>query len=373
VPFDRLSPQWKVLRVNGKNPLQKHPTFQAPYPLAVSLIWESAAHPETQPWIAPDGARTFVNRDEQRMTVVAMTGVTAMVRKTAQLMDTKGITYPAKDIKPWFEDADLVHISNEASFKPDCVTQITGVSFCSHDNYIRLLEEIGANVIELTGNHLGDKGAQWVDHSLEMYRERGWHWFGGGATYDTAIQPLKLEHNGNRIAFIGCNSYVGLFAGENSGGAAPCSENFARTRSQIQELRAEGYQPIVTLQYREDTPYVYTPTSAQVSDFRSIAEAGPVMVQGSQAHPAQPMEFYNNTFIHYGLGNFFFDQMPWTSTRQEFVDRLTFYNNKLIGIELRTAILEEYGRPRPMTVGDPAPEADRAKFLEMIFALRPSP
>jgi hypothetical protein len=65
--------------------------------------------------------------------------------------------------------------------------------------------------------------------------------------------------------------------------------------------------------------------------------------------------------------------MPWTSTRQEFVDRLTFYNNKLIGIELRTAILEEYGRPRPMTVGDPAPEADRAKFLEMIFALRPSP
>jgi poly-gamma-glutamate capsule biosynthesis protein CapA/YwtB (metallophosphatase superfamily) len=371
VPFDQLAPQWKVLRINGMNPLEKRPAFDGPYPLTVSLVWESAAHPETQPWIAPDGARTFLNRDEQRMTVVAMTGVTAMTRATAQLMDAKGVTYPAQDVKPWFEDADLVHISNEVSFKPDCVAEGSGtLSFCSHDSYIGLLEAIGTNVIELTGNHLEDKGTQWVDHSLEMYRERGWHWFGGGATLATAIQPLKLEHNGNRIAFLGCNT-VGPFAGEDSGGAAPCSSGFEREQAQIQSLREEGYLPIVTLQYLE--AYEYAPSPPQIRDFRTLARAGAVMVQGSQAHQAQTMEFHDGAFVHYGLGNFFFDQMWSDGTRQEFVDRLTFYEGALIGIELHTAILEEYGRPRPMTVGDPAPEADRAQFLEMIFALRPSP
>jgi poly-gamma-glutamate synthesis protein (capsule biosynthesis protein) len=95
------------------------------------------------------------------------------------------------------------------------------------------------------------------------------------------------------------------------------------------------------------------------------------MVQGSQAHQAQTMEFHGETFVHYGLGNFFFDQMWSDGTRQEFVDRLTFYDGRLLNIDLRTAILEEYGRPRPMTVGDTAPEADRREFLRMIFSLRP--
>jgi len=94
-------------------------------------------------------------------------------------------------------------------------------------------------------------------------------------------------------------------------------------------------------------------------------------VQGSQSHQAQTMEFYGETFIHYGLGNFFFDQMWSDGTRQEFVDRLTFYEGRLLSIDLRTAIMEEYGRPRPMTIGDADPAADRQAFLQMMFDLSP--
>ncbi len=108
-----------------------------------------------------------------------------------------------------------------------------------------------------------------------------------------------------------------------------------------------------------------------MADFRTLADAGAVVVQGSQAHQAQTLEFYNDTFIHYGLGNFFFDQMWSDGTRQEFVDRLTFYRGTLLSVDLRTAIMEEYGRPRPMTVGDPDPAGDRADFLQMIFDLSP--
>ncbi len=365
LPFHQLQPEWKVLRVDGIQLLEKG-LPPGSYPLEVPLYLGSATRPETLAMLSY-AETAFTNRDEAAMTVVVMTGVTAMTRGTAQLMEAKGVTYPAQDVKPWFEDADFVHVSNEVSFKPDCVAEPSGtMSFCSHDSYIGLMEEINTNVVELTGNHLEDKGTDWVDHSLEMYRERGWQWFGGGANQAEGQAPLLVEHGPNQIAFIGCNT-VGPFAGEESGGAARC--DFDYVRGEIARLRDAGYQPIVTLQYLED--YNYFPTAPQIRDFRSLASAGAVMVQGSQAHQAQTMEFYDGAFVHYGLGNFFFDQMWSDGTRQEFVDRLTFYEGRLLGVDLRPAILEEYGRPRPMTVGDPDPAADRAHFLEMIFSLSP--
>jgi len=365
IPFHELAPEWKALRLDGVSLTTKGADLST-YPLQLPLSVANARGVQVDQLLAPATA-VLSNRDESRMTLLVMTGVTAMTRATAQLMDVKGVTYPAQDIAHWFSDADFVHISNEVSFKPDCVAEGSGtMSFCSHDSYIELLEAINVNIVELTGNHLEDKGSEWVDYSLDLYRERGWQWFGGGANQLEASRPLTLTHNGNRIALLGCNT-VGPFAGENSGGAARC--DFPAVQAQIAALRADGYQPIVTLQYLED--YNYAPTARQISDFRGLAEAGAVMVQGSQAHQAQTLEFYAGAFVHYGLGNFFFDQMWSDGTRQEFVDRLTFYDGRLLSIDLRTAILEEYGRPRPMTVGDPAPEADRARFLQMIFDLSP--
>ncbi len=366
LPFDALVPQWKVLRIDGLSLLERGQDLST-YPLRVPIFLSAPGRADALA-LALSSGLSLTNRDLSRMTIVAMTGVTAMTRATARLMETKGITYPAKDIKAWFSDADFVHISNEVSFMPDCVPGGSGtLSFCSDDRYIALLEEVNANIIELTGNHLEDKGPEWVDHSLELYRERGWRWFGGGANALEASRPLTLTHHGNTLAFLGCNT-VGPFADEESGGAARC--DFEEMVSLIRQLREAGYLPIVTLQYLED--YSYAPTPAQIRDFRRLAEAGAVVVQGSQAHQPQTMEFYGSAFIHYGLGNFFFDQMWSDGTRQEFVDRLIFYGGRLISIDLRTAILEEYGRPRPMTVGDPEPAADRRRFLEMIFELRPS-
>ncbi|MBN1248559.1 MAG: CapA family protein [Anaerolineae bacterium] len=374
LPFHELHPEWKVLRVDDLSLLGKGKDLSG-YPLQLPLYVRNRRGAEIATLLSlePD---SYANRDELQMTLVVMTGVTAMTRATAQLMDVRGITYPAQDILPWFEDADFVHISNEVSFTPNCVAEASGtMSFCSHESYIALLEEIGTNIVELTGNHLEDKGAQWVDYSLDMYAERGWRWYGGGRNALEGSRPITLTHNGNQIAFIGCN-HVGPYADDASGGAAPC--NYPAMQQTIAALDQSGYQTIATVQHYEAYDpaagtYFYEPTLQQMADFRGLAEAGAAMVQGSQAHQPQTMEFYGGAFVHYGLGNFFFDQMWSDGTRQQFVDRLTFSEGRLLSVDLRTAILEEYGRPRPMTVGDPDPAADRARFLEMIFALSPQP
>ncbi|MFN2304723.1 MAG: CapA family protein, partial [Anaerolineales bacterium] len=113
-----------------------------------------------------------------------------------------------------------------------------------------------------------------------------------------------------------------------------------------------------------------SPSAQMVTDFQRLADAGAVVVNGSQAHTPKLMTFYNNSFLHYGLGNLFFDQMEVYSgnvllsgTRDEFLDRLVFYDGKLVSIELLTAQLEDYARPRPMTT------TEREAFLERIFSL----
>jgi poly-gamma-glutamate capsule biosynthesis protein CapA/YwtB (metallophosphatase superfamily) len=198
-----------------------------------------------------------------------------------------------------------------------------------------------------------------------MFRERGWQWFGGGANLTEATRPLTVTLGPNRLAFVGCNA-IGpdyAWATETSPGAAPCREktDLERLLAQVADLRAEGWLPIVTVQAYET--YEYFPTPQQVEDFQALAEAGAVVVQGSQAHQPQGVGFHAGAFIHYGLGNLFFDQMQSLGTRQEFVDRLIFYDGRLLNVDLRTAMLEEYARPRPMT------DEERRELLEAIFAV----
>jgi poly-gamma-glutamate synthesis protein (capsule biosynthesis protein) len=202
-----------------------------------------------------------------------------------------------------------------------------------------------------------------------MYKDRGWQYFGGGLDLADSQKPAKFEVNGNKIAFIGCNPAGPDFAWARADGwpgAAPCGDNQWMIDS-IKQLTADGYQVIATFQHFEY--YSPEPRPQQKRDFEAMAQAGAVVVSGSQGHYAQAMEFDGRTFIHYGLGNLFFDQMNYImsdgtitqDTRREFLDRHVFYNGHYINTELLTAQLEEFARPRPMT-----PE-ERAAFLQEYF------
>jgi len=100
-----------------------------------------------------------------------------------------------------------------------------------------------------------------------------------------------------------------------------------------------------------------------VADFEKAAEAGSVIVSGSQAHQPQAMEFDNNSFLHYGLGNLFFDQYnEGFPERQAFIDRHVFYNGHYINTELLTIMFVDQARPRPMT------PSERQDLLTTIFS-----
>jgi poly-gamma-glutamate synthesis protein (capsule biosynthesis protein) len=359
LPFEELEPRWKVLRVDGMSPLDKEFDPQK-YPLGVWFDLTAAGNQTG----AEGVLLPATNRDPEKMTVVLMTGVTALVRATAAKMEAQGMTFPGKDILPWFQSADLRHISNEIAFSPDCPEPNpyqTSLIFCSQPEYVELLEYVGANVIELTGNHQIDWGHPAFDYTLNLYEELGMPYYAAGRNAEEARQPLLIEHNGNKIAFIGCNPSGPemVWATELFGGVAQC--DFEWMQAEIRRLRREGYLPIATMQYYEY--YTPDPRPWQVEDFQGLAEAGAVIVSGSQAHKPQAFDFYGSHFIHYGVGNLFFDQMdiPVVGTRQEFLDRHVIYEGRHISTELLTAMLEDYARPRPMTL------PERQSLLQEMF------
>ncbi len=364
IPFESIEPRWKVLTVDGQSPIRKD--FDASkYPLALRFALTSVG-PDIRANKLPAS-----NRDPSKMTTLIMSGTTGLVREIAYQMEVKGIDYPLTDIGPILKQADLVHVSNEVAFDPNCPPPNPDKNrfYCSDPRYLQLLIDAGVNIVELTGNHILDNGAPSFLYTLNLYKQHNISYFGGGANLADASKPLLVNSNGNKLAFLGCNAgeLPEPFASNVAAGANPC--DYPLLKSQIGQLRSQGYLPIVTFQYKEG----YSPEVMpwQEYDFRNVASAGAAIVSGSQSHVPMMMEFYNGTFIHYGLGNLFFGQMGnqppgpglplQPAERWEFVDRHVFYDGRYIGTELLTFLLEDYARPRPMTPDE------RAAFLTDYF------
>ena len=336
IPFEELNPAWQSIEGEPiTNPdITVHFGLSGD-PGAIIALEKSGgfSYPET-------------NFDPQRSATVILTGTTALTRGTGRLMDEKGVLYPAEQIGEILRAADLTHISNEISFVKDCSVEKAGMKFCSKPEYFELLKSIGTDLVELTGNHELDYGQSSFLETLELYTANGIPFYGGGKTISEAAQAYKIEINGNRLAFLGCNKVgpVSDLATEDSPGSNPC--DIKALREQVAELKKEGYLPIVTFQHMEVCDA--QPVPPQRGDFQNAAEAGAVIVSGSQGHCPQVLELYGSSVIHYGLGNLFFDQMDKIE-RTAFIDRYLFYDNHLISVDPIGIIREDEAQPRLMT------------------------
>jgi poly-gamma-glutamate synthesis protein (capsule biosynthesis protein) len=359
LPFEQLTPQLKVLAVESVSPVAAD-FDPAVYSLTVpiGLAGEQQAVAAVQAaWNGP-----LTNREDSRITQVAMTGPAGMRRAVADRMEKYGLTYPAEVTGPVLQAVDIAHMSNENAFASDCPLPdpFDSDNVCNRDEYVELMTWMGLDINEMTGNHLNDWGLGALLHTFDLYEELGIQTFGGGRDLSAAQQPLLIEHNGNRLAFVGCNP-VGPpngWAGVDYPGALPCVE-YDFILAQISELEAAGYLVFATLQYLEH--YQYEVFEQQRIDFQALAAAGAAAVSGSHGHHPQGFSFYSDSFIHYGLGNLLADQMFSLGTRQTFIDVYTIYDGRLLNVSLWTGLIEDYARQREMTL------EERQAVLQSVF------
>lgn len=346
LPVERLSPRYRALRVveNGDT-YGLHPFDVESYPFAFNS--------------------STPNFYRDRLTRLLLSGVTALTRNTSDALDGNGVEWAGEAIKPYADRADFFHTSNEVSLYPTCpYSDVTPLgAFCSKPEHFALFPYIGLDIVELTGNHNNDYGYDAYRETLRFYRDNGIRTVGGGETPEAARQPLVIEHNGNTIAMVACN-WAGPYyavASADRPGAAAC--DWGWLRATLPDLAANSDLLIVTMQHWEYEEYL--PTDQQRADFRGMADLGADVVIGTQAHKPQVFEFYNRAqgeqaFLHYGLGNLFFDQPFWGNMRF-FMDQVFVYEGRLLGIDLFTGIIDDLARPRPMTA------EEEYNFLAFMF------
>lgn len=338
VPFQQLEPRLKVLTLEGQSVLDRTMDPQR-YPLRVPL-WVDGA-PELADSLAAwlEEKDLTSNRHPEHLTELMMTGVTALTRHLAVEMEARNDDgWPARHIAGFLAAADLTHISNEVSFVSHCQAQAETQVFCARPEYLETLRLVGADLVELTGNHNLDCGPGYALQSLELYAEAGMRTFGGGRNAADARQPLLITHQGNRLAFLGYNQFGPEYAwaGEDRPGAARFS--LSAVQADVAAIRDQADVVFVTVQHTE--AYQPTPLPEQVADFRAVIEAGADVVIGSQAHQPQAVEFYDGGLILYGLGNLFFDQLWSEPTRQSLIARHFLYEGRLISVQLVPTVMD---------------------------------
>lgn len=367
VPFDQLQPRLAVLAVDGQNPLGNAASFDASqYPLVTNVYAELADADTVTMALARKalGALPAGNRLPERLTVIAMTGVTAMTRQMAAQMDRLGSDWPAAVVGSRLAAADITHISNEVPFVEGCEVNLDteNFNFCSKPEYMAALTDAGVDIIGLTGNHQNDFGRENALKSLAIYAEAGLPVYGGGVNKAAAFAPLILEHNGNRLAFLGANSYGPKMAWATDNLPGSAEFDLAIMSATVRELKQANLADVVLAELQYQESYDTAPLMDQRQDFTALARAGADVVTGVQSHVPQGMEFTDGKLVLYGLGNLYFDQMFDLSTREGLVVEHTIYNGKHVGTRILTTLLYDYGQPR-WTAGP-----ERQSLLARVFA-----
>ena len=188
--------------------------------------------------------------------------------------------------------------------KPDL-----GTIIFSPDESIKLLLDLGINVVSLANNHSCDCDLEGLYHTIALLDKNGIAHFGAGHNSEEASAPAILRYQGKTICLLGyLQEYYYFYRGE---GYHPTN--------QIGGINIYNKDKVISdvKKYKKKYDYVFViphwgtegkilPKLQEIKDARRIIEAGADGVIASHAHIVQPTIKYQGKVIAMNLGNFAF-------------------------------------------------------------------
>ncbi len=174
LPFEDLTTRLRAIQVDDNSPTDNR--FRtAEWPLATRVYLSSLTERGTEALAKLAAPLPVTNRDPSKLTVLAMTGVTAIARNSAVAIDRSGDDgFLARQVGPELAAADITTTSNEISIFDGCVADNTlnNVLLCSRPAYWENIALSGIDAIGLTGNHMNDFGYDNFRSTLQFYADR---------------------------------------------------------------------------------------------------------------------------------------------------------------------------------------------------------
>jgi poly-gamma-glutamate capsule biosynthesis protein CapA/YwtB (metallophosphatase superfamily) len=180
--------------------------------------------------------------------------------------------------------------------------------------------------------------------TLANLRAAGIEPVGGGVDLAEARRPAVVTAGGVRFAVLGYDDIAPSAYGatETSPGTAPLDGDTLAEDVAAALDRAD----VVIVMPHWGSEYTALPSERQQELARQAIDAGATLVVGNHAHVLQAVEWFDEGFVAYGLGNFVFDQDWSLETQQGAVLEATFHGPRLVGVRLHPVHIHDMHQPR---------------------------
>ena len=172
------------------------------------------------------------------------------------------------------------------------------------------LSAAGFDLVSLANNHSLDYGPHALEDTLGILAQNDILAVGAGIDETEAYQPILIEVNGLKLAFVAFVDvptqdfdYLSWEAGKDKPGVAWAHEH--RVREGV--LAAKQSADIVIVMLHNGFEFSQNVLEPQQRIARVAIDSGAALVIGSHPHVLQRIESYQNGLIVYSMGNFVFD------------------------------------------------------------------
>jgi len=320
---------------------QPAPATLPPQPLAAALTVTPTPliEPITTPQPTPAPKLTplpISTASPEPITRIIFTGDIIPGRCVAKkLLAANDFTLPYHYIGDTLRNADITVGSLDGSLTDRTAPIMTcGISMnlVGPTRTVEGLSYAGFDLITIATNHIKDCGILGCGElamfdTMETLARAEIKSVGGGKNLDDARQPVVIERNGIRFAFLGASEIYQTYA------AAETTPGFALLNAEhiTQDIaRARTMAEVVIVLPHWGTEYVAAPNWGQYELAAKMIDAGADLVIGNHPHWVQSVEkFADNKVVAYALGNLVMDQEWSLETQQGALFEATFRGKKL--------------------------------------------
>lgn len=269
----------------------------------------------------PDfNADDLVKKNEVRILAVGdvmfgrMVGVVMAREKNYQL--------PFLEIKERFVGADIVVINLESPIYDPCPLVETGMRFCVDRQVMDGLVMLGVSVAGVANNHIRNYGKEGYEMTIDELEK-------AGIQPSDEVNMAVVEKEGLSYGFWGVDLVSAVYKDE------WLVEKVTKMSSEVDVF-------VVLVHWG---PEYKSESDRQKKWGRLMVDSGADLVIGHHPHVVQGVEIYKGVPIVYSLGNFVFDQMWSTETREGVIGEFVFMDGKLEEVGFEPVFINEKYQP----------------------------
>lgn len=212
-----------------------------------------------------------------------------------------------KDVQYLIDGADFSVINLEC---PVVVHNAQPIDKCGPNlkcspKTVSALKWAGFNCVSLANNHFFDFGEEGVIDTLDVCRNNGIDYVGGGIDLAEASSIFYKQIKDEVLAIINCCEHESSIASADMAGSNPL--NPIKQFYKIQEAREKADYVLVIVHGGHE--HYNLPSPRMVETYRFFIDAGADTVVNHHQHCYSGYEVYKKKPIFYGLGNFCFGKV----------------------------------------------------------------